>query len=332
MKLSIIVPVYNLEKYIGTCLESLINISLPEEEYEILLVDDGSEDKSAEIIKRYSDKHSNVTLIKQSNIGVGAARNHGLKNATGAYVWFVDGDDLVFSEKVASALEKAIAHDVDALAFKFVSVNEEGDKDPWIEFDLDFAGQETLFGHEFYLLNYGKSYLWLYFFKREIFVKGNLQFHQTIKMQDGELMPKIFMGCQNVRFHDDSLIKYRYRPTSAVNDTDETHRAYFYHSMVTVAKSLAELQKKMDINSLMFKAIEFKRVQMNQMLFTNLVSNRYSEEINTKFISMLKENGLLPFAPISGFTPKMNFKYNVIRKLVNINPQTGRTIYQKFIM
>jgi len=332
MKLSIIVPVYNLENYIGPCLESLVNIPLSSYEYEVFVIDDGSKDKSVEIIKDFANKYDQIKLIKQHNIGVGAARNHGLKKATGDYIWFVDGDDMVVSENIIPALEEAIAHNVDALAFKFTSVNEDGIIDPWIQFELDFAGQKNLFGHEFYLLNYGKSYLWLYFFKREIFVNGRLEFHKSIKMQDGELMPKIFMGCQTVRSFDESLIKYRFRAASAVNDKDENERAKFYHSMVTVAKSLKEQQELVDKNSLMYKAIKLKNVQMNQMLFTNLVSNRYSEEINLRFISMLKENGLLPFTPISGFTPKMNFKYNVIRKLVNINPQKGRTIYQKLIM
>jgi len=332
MKLSIIVPVYNLEKFIGPCLESLVNISLSPEVYEILVIDDGSKDQSVQAIESYSKRYPHVKLLRQKNIGVGAARNLGLQTATGEYIWLVDGDDMVYSEKIPSALEEAIAHNVDALAFNFTAINEEGENDPWIDFKLDFAGKKILIGPEFYLLNYAKSYLWLYFFKREIFVKGNLAFHPTIKMQDGELMPKIFMGCQKVKVYGESLIKYRFRSKSAVNDKDENHRAKFYHSMVTVAKSLADLQEKVDPPSIMYKAIQLKRKQMNQMLFTNLVSNKYSEAINTQFIAMLKENGLIPFQPISGFTPKMNFKFNVIRKLVNLNPETGRSIYQKFIM
>jgi len=332
MKLSIIVPVYNLENFIGPCLESLLNISLPKEEYEIIVIDDGSTDQSVQVIETYSDQYAQVKFLRQDNIGVGAARNLGLKNATGKYVWLVDGDDMVYSEKVALALEEAIAHNVDALAFNFNAVDEEGNQDPWIDFTLDFAGQDTLFGAEFYLLNYAKSYLWLYFFKREIFKTGDLSFHPSIKMQDGELMPKIFMHCQTVKFYNEALIKYRFRATSAVNDQDELERAKFYHSMVVVAKSLTDLQETVDPNSLMFRAILQKRDQMNQMLFTNLVSNRYSDEINAQFITMLKENELLPFRPISGFTSKMNFKFNVIRKLVNINPESGRSIYQKFIL
>jgi len=332
MKLSIIVPVYNLEKFIRPCLESLVNIHLSADEYEILVIDDGSTDQSVKAIESYSDKYPHVKLLCQNNIGVGAARNLGLLNASGKYLWLVDGDDMVYSEKVAPALEEAIAHNVDALAFNFTAINEKGSNDPWIDFQLDFAGQNTLFGPEFYLLNYAKSYLWLYFFKREVFVNGNLAYHPTIKMQDGELMPKIFMNCQSVKSYSESLIKYRFRSNSAVNDANEKHRAKFYHSMVTVAKSLADLQKEIHPKSIMYKAIQLKRKQMNQMLFTNLVSNKYSDAINTQFIVMLKENSILPFQPITGFTPKMNFKFNVIRKLVNINPETGRSIYQKFIM
>ncbi|HSJ67314.1 MAG TPA: glycosyltransferase [Anditalea sp.] len=332
MKLSIIVPVYNLEKYIGPCLESLTKIALSPKEYEILVIDDGSQDGSVNVIESFVREFDQVSLIKQENIGVGAARNLGLTKASGKYVWLVDGDDLVCSDKVPAALEEALTQNVDALAFNFDAVNEDGNSDPWIKFELKFEGNKALSGPEFYYLNYAKSYLWLYFFKREIFVKGNLKYHESIKMQDGELMPKIFMHCEKVGFHEEALIKYRYRPSSAVNNADHHQRAYFYQSMVTVAKSLAELQQQFDKNDIMFKAIQLKRNQMNQMLFTNLVSNKYSDDINQKFISMLKNNGLLPFAPITGFTPKMNFKYNLIRKLVNINPQNGRTIYQKFIM
>ncbi|KEO72139.1 glycosyltransferase [Anditalea andensis] len=332
IKLSIIVPVYNLEKYIDSCLKSLIHIPLSPDLYEILVIDDGSRDRSVHKIEALCSSYKHIQLIKQQNIGVGAARNRGLEAAKGEYIWLVDGDDLVYSEAVLPALEEAIAHNVDALGFQFTAVDEEGIAARWVDFKLDFGGQKTLNGPEFYLLNYAKSYLWLYLFKRDVFIRGNLKYHESIKMQDGELMPKIFMNCESVRSYDQPLIKYRFRPTSAVNDVNEIHRAFFYKSMVVVAKSLKDLQDQLESGSTMHKAIKLKQSQMNQMLFTNLVSNKYSDEINLQFISMLKENGLLPFKPISGFTPKMNFKYNVFRKLVNISPQKGRNIYQKLLM
>lgn len=93
VKVSVIIPVYNCEKYIGECIESLINQTL--KECEFIFVNDGSSDKSKEIIKGYAKGDSRIKLINQKNSGVSVARNVGLKNAIGEYIGFVDGDDYV---------------------------------------------------------------------------------------------------------------------------------------------------------------------------------------------------------------------------------------------
>lgn len=93
VKVSVIIPVYNCEKYIGECIESLINQTL--KECEFIFVNDGSIDKSKEIIKGYAKGDSRIKLINQKNSGVSVARNVGLKNAVGEYIGFVDGDDYI---------------------------------------------------------------------------------------------------------------------------------------------------------------------------------------------------------------------------------------------
>ena len=93
MKVSIIVPVYNVERYLDRCLTSILNQTY--KDIEIILVDDGSEDLSLEICKKYAKKDTRVIVISQSNGGVSKARNHGLQIATGKYVTFVDSDDTV---------------------------------------------------------------------------------------------------------------------------------------------------------------------------------------------------------------------------------------------
>lgn len=95
MKLSFIVPVYNLEDYIEECIMSLLNQDLSHSEYEILCINDSSTDSSLEILKRLAKEHTNIIIINQENQGVSAARNNGIKNAKGEYIWFVDGDDLI---------------------------------------------------------------------------------------------------------------------------------------------------------------------------------------------------------------------------------------------
>ena len=121
-KISIIIPVYNVEKYLRECLDSCINQTL--EDIEIICVDDASPDNSFKILKEYQQKDSRIKILRHEiNKNLGAARNTGLANATGEYVWFVDSDDYI-DTKACQILYDAIKEfDVDMLCFsalKFV--------------------------------------------------------------------------------------------------------------------------------------------------------------------------------------------------------------------
>lgn len=108
MFLSVIVPVYNAAAYLEECLSSLLNQDLPETEYEILCVNDGSTDESPRILERYQQTHSNICVIHKENGGVTTARNAGLSAAKGDYIWFVDSDDFV-KKNVLLSFRNAIA-------------------------------------------------------------------------------------------------------------------------------------------------------------------------------------------------------------------------------
>lgn len=92
-KVSVIIPVYNVEEYLSQCLDSVVNQTLSD--IEIICVDDGSSDKSFEILQKYADKDSRIKIFKQENQGAGAARNNGLDKATGDYLYFLDSDDYI---------------------------------------------------------------------------------------------------------------------------------------------------------------------------------------------------------------------------------------------
>ena len=93
MKLSIIVPIYNVAPYLRKCMDSLLAQDILD--YEIILVDDGSPDECPRICDAYAEKHSNIHVIHQENAGLSAARNTGVAKAQGDYIWFVDSDDYV---------------------------------------------------------------------------------------------------------------------------------------------------------------------------------------------------------------------------------------------
>lgn len=107
LKVSIIVPVYNSEKYLEKCLDSLINQTL--NDIEIICVNDGSKDSSADVLKKYLEKDKRIKIITKENEGLSAARNDGLKVASGEYIGYVDSDDWVdldFYEKLYNAAKK----------------------------------------------------------------------------------------------------------------------------------------------------------------------------------------------------------------------------------
>ena len=93
MKLSIVIPAYNVEQYIGRCLDSIFNQQIETDLLEVIVVNDGSKDGTEGIIKLYASHHPNLIYISQENQGQSVARNNGFKNATGYLVWYVDSDD-----------------------------------------------------------------------------------------------------------------------------------------------------------------------------------------------------------------------------------------------
>ncbi|MBP5683928.1 MAG: glycosyltransferase [Bacilli bacterium] len=111
MKVSVIVPVYNVEKYIDKCLDSLVKQTL--KDLEIIVVNDGSPDNSEKIIQKYAKKYKNIKYLVKENGGLSDARNYGLKYAKGEYIAFLDSDDYVSADMYEKMYEKAISEDFD---------------------------------------------------------------------------------------------------------------------------------------------------------------------------------------------------------------------------
>ena len=122
-KISIIVPVYNVEKYLPQCLDSLINQTL--KDIEIIAVNDGSTDGSLSVLKDYAKKDSRIVIIDKENSGPGACRNIGIEKATGEFIQFVDSDDWIEPETCEVCYQKAIEHNVDMVSFNANQINGE---------------------------------------------------------------------------------------------------------------------------------------------------------------------------------------------------------------
>ena len=127
MRISVIVAVYNIEKYIAKCIESIINQSY--RDLEIILVDDGSTDRSGKICDDYAEKDNRIKVIHRENGGPGSARNTGLDCAKGEYIAFVDGDDWLEKEMYATLMRLCIQYEADVVACRYRCVYKEHQTD-----------------------------------------------------------------------------------------------------------------------------------------------------------------------------------------------------------
>ena len=125
MKLSIIVPIYNVAPYLRKCVDSLLAQDISD--YEIILVDDGSPDECPQICDQYAEHYSNIKVIHQANAGLSAARNSGIKFAHGDYIMFVDSDDYLQPNVLGALMEQVERDNLDVLRFRYQNVRESGE-------------------------------------------------------------------------------------------------------------------------------------------------------------------------------------------------------------
>lgn len=126
MKLSIIIPVYKVEKYIAKCIDSIMSQCISRDDYEVIIINDGSPDDSKQIILEYIQKYSNIIFIDQENQGVSIARNRGLDIAKGDYILFVDPDDSIHENSIDRVLNVAYKQNLDMLYLSLKLYDEEG--------------------------------------------------------------------------------------------------------------------------------------------------------------------------------------------------------------
>ena len=123
-RVSIILPVYNKEEYLDTTLSLLISQSF--QDWELIIVDDGSTDNSSKIVRKYALSDSRIKIISQENRGVSAARNQGISNASGEWIWFVDADDVPNKEFLCNIFSNSFPDDIDIIVGNYERLEKNG--------------------------------------------------------------------------------------------------------------------------------------------------------------------------------------------------------------
>ncbi len=203
MKVSVIVPVYNVEKYLKKCLDSLVKQTL--NGVEIIVVNDGSPDNSQKIIDEYTKKYKNVKSYIKENGGLSDARNYGIKKATGEYISFVDSDDYIKNDMLEKMYNYAIKQNLDVVVCDSINVYDNG-SEILIKSNNNYSDNDVCN----YIISPPMACTRL--FKKTIFDK--IQFKKNIYYEDLEMTPKVVNITEKVGFVSEGLYYYVQRDGS----------------------------------------------------------------------------------------------------------------------
>ena len=215
LKFSLIIPVYNVEAYLTTCIESCEKQDIPQSEYELIVVNDGSTDSSLSIIEQLSAKYSNISVISQINKGLSGARNTGIKNISGEYVWFIDSDDFI-SENVLGGLYFCLKEfDLEILHIGYQYVDNGGNKLAQLSLDRN---KEIMDGISFLnKIQIDGFYAWSFIFKTSLLIKNSFGFKEGIIFEDNEIIPEIILKSKRISSYCNVAYCYRQRENSLVH-------------------------------------------------------------------------------------------------------------------
>ena len=215
-KVSIIVPVYNVENYIERCLESLVNQTL--QDIEIIVVNDGSTDNSEKIINKYIEKYDGkIKLVSKQNGGLSDARNYGMKYATGEYIAFLDSDDYVDITIYEKMYKKAVEDDCDFVECDFI----------WKYDNKEVKDDGYIYKNKHEMLANARVVAWNKLIKRELIQDTRIQFPKGLRYEDVEFFYKLLPHIQKFGFVKEYLIYYTQRDNSIVNTQNERTKEIF---------------------------------------------------------------------------------------------------------
>ena len=214
-KFSIILPVYNVEKYLRSCIDSILSQTY--KYYEIILVDDGSQDSSGKICDEYSAKYGFIKTVHKPNGGLSDARNIGLKQANGEYIFFIDSDDYLIDEDVLQRISQKLKYKPDVVAFKSIKWFETNGDLSHTTTDLTVSDDRLTACEKYIELIDKDSYsnsAWSKVIKRALLVDNHIEFEKGLLGEDNDWYYKIVGVLSSLELIDEPLYVYRQRAGS----------------------------------------------------------------------------------------------------------------------
>lgn len=206
---SVIIPVYNTQEYISECLKSVIRQSYTN--LEIIIVNDGATDGSMEIVRNHAKKDSRIKIINQSNKGLAAARNSGIRHASGDWLFFLDSDDYIADDAIETLLSNALSSHSDMVLSGYLRFTDDGNKQKIPVPEITITGSKKI--NEFFINGKNKyNYVWSKLYSKNVF--SRIQFPVDKNYEDDYTIDRISNSVTRFTTVNRPLYYYRQRKTS----------------------------------------------------------------------------------------------------------------------
>lgn len=301
-KVSVIVPIYNVEKYLEKCINSLLSQTL--EDIQIILVNDGSKDNSGNIAKEYEKNNKDrVTYVEKENGGLSDARNYGLKYATGNFIAFLDSDDYIEKNAYEEMYNKAIEEDADYVECDFI----------WEFPNKTRVDKQYPYKNKKEMLSFVRVVAWNKLIKRQLITDNNLEFPKGLRYEDVEFTYKLIPFINKFAYVDKPFIHYVQREGSIAKVQNERTAEIF-----TVLDNVIEFYKKNNIYEEYRNELEYNYARYLLCSSLKRMCKIKDKTIREKLLTESWERLNLNFP---------NWKENVILKTVNI----GKNKYMRTV-
>lgn len=318
MRLSILIPMYNAKKFIGNCIESILSQSIAEEDYEIIIIDDGSKDNSVDLVKNYAKQHKNIILHQEQNSGNFSTRNKLLKLAKGDYIYNLDNDDYIAYNCLSDLLKIAESKQLDIIGFDTIETTsldmfdlpESIDsKDIILSSGKEFIENNIHFRHE----------LWCYFIKRNLVLKHDMSFSKNEYNADVVFILQALLKSKKVGYLPISIHRYVQTESSLMRSKnfDITYKRIEYMQMMINNKSkLINGLKKEPNSDILIENLCYRRDVFTFFNIINMLRNPFSL---TQVKAKIKSFKAVGAYPIKNFNRhKYNsIKYSLLLALIN---------------
>jgi glycosyltransferase involved in cell wall biosynthesis len=293
IKISVVIPIYNSEKYIEQCLDSIINQTL--EDIEIICVNDGSTDNSSNILNKYMKDDSRVIVINSDHKGAGSARNVGLNCSHGKYISFIDSDDWIDEETYENLYLTIESKNADIIMFKMLNYDEKTNKYCKTEYYNLTPLNEFSNGEVFNYQNIEEilkiavspcNKIYKNSFLKEISVK----FPEGLIFEDNPFFFETFLNAKRVVFYDEYLYYRRRREDSIMNSINEKH-----FDIIPISNKILDIFKDNNLYETYKSSLLNKKITLIRTVYDNLDDKHKHEFFNMmkKDFSIINEDYLL---------------------------------------